>query len=814
MRASCIGRGIPLGPRGTDDATISHQDGGQVLARGRSSAHKHATESQLTLLHTGRFRRQLGLLMLPCLVTVAAAGPEPPGESADKGAQDERDKRPPAEDARPSPAEEAKDRGLFHRLSVVSDAPEKVPGSVHRVGLEELRRQDHSDVHRVLRAVPGVNLQEEDGYGLRPNIGMRGTGVERSQKITLLEDGVLIAPAPYSAPSAYYFPSMARMEGIEVRKGSSSIRQGPYTNGGALELTSSSIPSARSGHLNLALGQDGTRRGHLWVGDSSKRFGWLVETFQMRSDGFKTLPHGASTGFELQDYMAKLRLTSGPEASIFQAVELKLGRTDQLAQETYLGLTRADFDRAPYSRYAASARDEIDSEHQQVQLRYFVKPAPTVDLTTTVYRNDFFRNWYKLNEVEGISIADVVEDPEVFDNELAILRGEVDSADDALELRNNRRDYYSQGIQTVLAWHLRKRATNHEFEIGLRWHEDAEDRFQEDDGYRMSSGFLVQTSAGPPGKQSNHIGSAEAVAFFAQDTIHLDRWTLTPGVRLESIDFERRDYGSADPSRSGTALKIDRSDTDVVLPGLGVHYRVGESSGIFAGVHRGFGPPGPGNSDETRPEESINYEMGYRREGLPWNMQLVAFYSDYDNLLGRDTTAAGGSGSGDAFNGGAAEVRGLEASFATDLGQSFDLPLGLPLSLSYTYTEATFGSSFVSGFAGWGDSVERGDALPYLPPHQVSLGVGLTHRRASVFADLSYTASTRALPGQGPIPAEQLVDDHLLVDLTANLILRSRIRLFLQMRNLTDEVYVAARRPAGLRPGIGRTTLAGLAWDF
>ncbi|MFW6202187.1 MAG: carboxypeptidase regulatory-like domain-containing protein, partial [Gemmatimonadota bacterium] len=76
-----------------------------------------------------------------------------------------------------------------------------VPGAVHVVTEQSLeaRAVPYDDVHAILREVPGVNVQQEEGYGLRPNIGLRGTGVERSSKITLMEDGVLIAPAPYAA---------------------------------------------------------------------------------------------------------------------------------------------------------------------------------------------------------------------------------------------------------------------------------------------------------------------------------------------------------------------------------------------------------------------------------------------------------------------------------------------------------------------------------------------------------------------------------------------------------------------------------------
>jgi Fe(3+) dicitrate transport protein len=107
---------------------------------------------------------------------------------------------------------------------------------------KRIKTFNYDDVSRILRTVPGLTIQEEDGFGLRPNIGMRGTSPNRSEKITLMEDGVLISPAPYSAPAAYYFPTVSRMQSFEILKGGSQIQYGPYTTGGAINMVSTQIP--------------------------------------------------------------------------------------------------------------------------------------------------------------------------------------------------------------------------------------------------------------------------------------------------------------------------------------------------------------------------------------------------------------------------------------------------------------------------------------------------------------------------------------------------------------------------------------------
>ena len=703
---------------------------------------------------------------------------------------------------------------IHERVMVIGDASEVsgIPGSAHYINPETLQRQQlaYDDIHQILGQVPGVNIQEEDGYGLRPNIGMRGTGAERSSKITLMEDGVLIAPAPYAAPAAYYFPVTGRMEAIEVRKGSSQIKYGPRTNGGALNLISTGIPEDFNLNGHLALGVDNTRRFHLNLGDSYQNFAWVAETYQMVTNGFKELDGGGHTGFDVDDYLAKFRFHGDGSSRIYQELEIKLGKTQQLSEETYLGLTDEDFASNPLRRYRGSQQDLFRSDHEQYQARYFIVPARSVDLTTILYRNNFQRNWYKLQSVSGTSISTIFNDPESYSAQLAMAKG-ADSEPDALAVRANNRHYYSQGMQTVLGLQLDGGGARNRFELGFRYHKDQEDRFQHEDGFQMVNGSMVLTSKGVPGSQANRISDARAWALFIQDKIEWGGWTFSPGLRYENIDLLRTDFSKSDPERL-TPTSIRENGVEVFIPGVGVNFDVTPTLGLFGGLHKGFAPPGPGSNQATAPEESLNYEFGFRIQSPPLSLQVTSFVNDYDNLLGADTLALGGTGEGDLFNGGQAQVVGLEASGSFHLGQMLGSSFRIPARFAYTFTDGEFKNSFESQFEPWGNVV-AGDEHPYLPRHQFNASLGLEKSRWRLTLEANAVSRMRTKAGQGAIPRLQATDAYLAFNLSAEYDLRAEEKgatFFLAVRNLTDQAYIVARRPAGARPGLPRTVLGGI----
>jgi Fe(3+) dicitrate transport protein len=685
----------------------------------------------------------------------------------------------------------------------------QIPGSAHVIDSRALgeAKLPFDDVGALLRQVPGVNIQEEEGYGRRPHIGLRGTGTERSNKVTLMEDGVLIAPAPYSAPAAYFFPVVGRMEAIEVRKGSSQVKFGPRTVGGAVNLVTATVPPRLQMELDAAGGPDASGKLVARAGDSFRHGGWLVETYQLRTDGFKELDGGGDTGFRASNYMAKLRVNTDREArGAYQELELKLNRYDEVSDETYLGLTDADFRANPLRRYAASQADVLTADQSQIQLRHFMRPVRWLDVTTVAYRNDVFREWYKLQSVLGRGLAAVVSDPDAYAAELAVLRG-ADSEDGALRVRSNHREYVVRGVQSTLGLRFEALGARHDVEVGVRFHQDHEDRVQHEDAYRMAGGRMILTEAGARGTQDNRLGEARARALYVQNHMTLGRVTLTPGIRHESIEFTRTDWAAGDVPR-GEPTRVLANNVDVWIPGIGGSVLLSPSARVFAGVHKGFGPPGPGAHEETRPETSVSYEVGtdFRAGGA--SFQLVAFHSDYDNVLGAATLASGGDGSGNLYNGGAVAATGLEAAVETDLLAGRSWVGRAPARLAYTRTRAVFRTDFTSSYAPWGE-VREGDRLPYLPEHQLHASVALERDAWKLRLASTYNGAMRTVAGQGALVAGQSTDSFLVFNLSGEYAATPWASVYAGVQNLADRRYVVARQPAGARPGLPRTLQLG-----
>ena len=149
-----------------------------------------------------------------------------------------------------------------------------------------------------------------------------------------MEDGVLIAPAPYSASSAYYFPTIARMEAVEVLKGSSQIQFGPFTTGGAINMISNQIPESFSGRIRSSYGSFNSSQFHAIIGDNMNNFGYSLEYLNYGSDGFKKLSNDQNTGFNKNDIVLKFKVNLFPKLAVKHALDIKLQYSDEESNET------------------------------------------------------------------------------------------------------------------------------------------------------------------------------------------------------------------------------------------------------------------------------------------------------------------------------------------------------------------------------------------------------------------------------------------------------------------------------------------------
>ena len=352
----------------------------------------------------------------------------------------------------------------------------------------------------------------------------------------------------------------------------------------------------------------------------------------------------------------------------------------------------------------------------------------------------------------------------------------------------------------------------HEFNAGIRFHQDQIERNHTEDSFFMRSMQLVSDGSDQVATTTN-LEKTDALALFLQDTIKVDALDVTLGLRGEFIDstYQNRELGQEDDWQ--------KKSSHIWLPSLSLFYTLNDNTGLLFGVHEGFVPTTPKEGIEVNIENSINYEFGGRYNDGTYAVEAIVFYNDMSNLKeGCSFSAASSCGDSldSEFNGGEVDVYGLE--FTTSAQFALTKQIDMPVSLVYTFSDSEFKTSFVSDFPMWG-TIIVGDSVPYLPKHQLTLNFGLTADNWDVNVIARYVDEMLEASGTGVTLEGYSTKAHSVVDVSASYYLRGLGfgdigKLYLKADNILDTTEIVSRRPYGARPTKPQQMFVGYQYNF
>jgi Fe(3+) dicitrate transport protein len=678
-------------------------------------------------------------------------------------------------------------------LLIDGERIERTPGAVDIIDNKTLESSRVLSSSEALRKVAGLNVRDEEGFGLRPNIGIRGLNPTRSTKVLLLEDGLPLTYAPYGDNASYYHPPVDRFESVEIVKGSGQILYGPPTVGGVINYVTPAPPMSPSGFLTLMGGNRDYFNGHINYGGTWRNTGLLFDY---------TRKQGELARQDQRSGINDLNFKSVSAFGMKHALTLKGNYYGERSNITYSGLTEGEYRANP--RQSIFRNDFFDGDRFGGSITHAYVPNNDVTLTTNVYGSIFYRDWWRQS-------SNSAERPNRL-NTLPVGDSDCRSMADLNTTCGNQgrlRKYYVRGVESRVRANFGFLGVNNEADFGGRIHFETQDRQQQNgDTPNARSGVVVE----------NNERKNSAYSVFLQNRFLLRDWTITPGVRVEHIKFQRTNRLA-----NGGAGVTGRTELTEVVPGIGISYHPTSRFTVFAGVHRGFAPPRTediinnttGGSVDLDSELSWNYEVGMR--SLPakgFQLDATLFRMDYENQI-VPASLAGGVGS--AFtNGGETLHQGVEVTGRVDSGAIFSSPHNLYLRTALTYLPiAKFTGTRFSNVGGFSNVSISGNRLPYAPEQLLNFSLGYSHPKGvntflegiyvgRQFGDDLNTVNPTANGQRGAIPS------YTVWNATFNYRAEAlRSTFFVTFKNLFDRTYIVDRS-RGILPSAPRLVQAGI----
>lgn len=677
----------------------------------------------------------------------------------------------------------------------IADTPEeiqRIPGSVDVLDKKTLEISRVFNFAEALRKLPGINVRDDEGFGNRPHISIRGTNPTRATKVLLLEDGIPLTYAPYGDNATYFHPPIERFESIEVVKGSGQILYGPVTVAAVINYITPNPPEKPAGYLGLTGGNRDYFNGRIGFGGTWRGIGLLFDYTHKQGEGFR---ENVRSGID--DFSFKSVFGIGSK----QAATLRASYYGEDSNVTYSGLTEDEFRANP--RQNPFRNDFFFGDRFGASATHAVVFDSSLTLSTNIYGAFFRRHWWRQSS-NSLQRPNDSADPNC---------GGMANLNATCGNEGRLREYYLFGVEPRFRWAHRLFEVRSDLDFGARIHVENQDRVQENGAFPTSrTGVIVEDN-----QRKNQAYSA-----FVQNRFLFGGWSITPGVRLEHILFDRTNR----LGNGGRGVTGETSLTQLV-PGIGVSYNFMSRLTVFGGIHRGFAPPRTedvinnttGGVVELDPELSWNYEVGIRSLLHPGvKVDATLFRLDFENQI-VPASIAGGLGA-TLTNGGETLHQGIEIATRIDGGTILRSNHNVYFRTAYTYLpDAKFIGSRFSSIPGVGTVGVSGNRLPYAPEHLANFIVGYSNPRGiDAFVEAVHVSDQFGDDLNTVIPSPDgqrgLIPGYTVWNLTANYTVESwRTTFFTSVKNLSDDTFIVDR-VRGILPGSPRLVHGGIKIRF
>lgn len=472
-----------------------------------------------------------------------------------------------------------------------------------------------NNAREIFSKVTGMNVWEGDESGIQLNIGGRGLNPNRASNFNVRQNGYDISPDALGYPESYYTPPAEAVERIEVLKGAASLQYGTQF-GGLINFKMKGAPERSGWELinrttggSFGLFNQFTSYG--WRGD---RVGTYVYGNYRRGSGWRPnsdFESGNLFGQVVYDFTEDSRLTA--EYTHMSYLANQPGGLDDLM-----------FERDP--RQSNRERNWFGLKWNILALRFDQKWGQDA-LNIRLYGLDASRNALGFR-----SNRPATTDP---GTNRELITGDFQNA--GIEARYLNRYTVSSNVWATL--------------VGVRGY-IARNTSQQGMGPAGSAAdfTFADTSVN---LQSDYRYPNDNLSFFVEQLMRLgEKWTITPGVRVEYIN-SRSDgyYREVLRDLSGAIIYNETfpgglsRERSFVLGGVGVEYQATRNAQVYFNATQNFRAITYSDIHIVNPsfdiDEGITDERGYsldlgvrKNSAGRWNYDISAFLLNYDNRIG------------------------------------------------------------------------------------------------------------------------------------------------------------------------------------